>query len=51
MKDLAQKYLVRPVQMLFTPICFLISLYAAFVYGISYANLARFSTAFKEVRG
>lgn len=37
--------------MLFTPICFLISLYAAFVYGISYANLARFSIAFKEVQG
>nr|ANM86350.1 putative MFS transporter [Cladonia uncialis subsp. uncialis] len=50
-KELAQKYLIRPVQMLFTPICFLISLYAAFVYGILYANLAGFSIAFEEVRG
>lgn len=51
MKELAQKYLIRPVHMLFTPICFLISLYAAFVYGILYANLAGFSIEFEEVRG
>ena len=37
--------------MLFTPICFLVSLYAAFVYGILYANLGGFSIAFEELRG
>ena len=37
--------------MLFTLICFLVSLYAAFVYGILYANLGGFSIAFEEVRG
>ena len=35
MKELSEKYLIRPVQMFFTPICFLISLYSAFVYGKS----------------
>lgn len=33
--ELAQKYLIRPLQMLFSPILFLVSLYAAFVYGKS----------------
>ena len=37
--------------MLFTPICFLVSLYAAFVYGILYANLGGFSIVFEEIRG
>lgn len=31
--------------------CFLVSLYAAFVYGILYANLGGFSIAFEEIRG
>ena len=48
---MAHKYLIRPVNMLFTPICFLVSLYSAFVYGILYANLAGFSIVFEEVRG
>jgi hypothetical protein len=30
-----QKYLIRPFQMLGTPICLLMSIYAAFVYGES----------------
>ncbi|CAD6569569.1 MAG: hypothetical protein ASARMPRED_002949 [Alectoria sarmentosa] len=51
LKELAQKYLIRPFQMLFTPICFLVSLYAACVYGILYANLGEFSIAFEEIRG
>ncbi|KAM0806128.1 MFS multidrug transporter [Usnea florida] len=50
LKELADKYLVRPIQMFFTPICFLISLYSAFVYGILYANLGGFGIAFQEVR-
>lgn len=33
LKEISQKYLIRPLQMLLTPICFLVSLYAAFVYG------------------
>ncbi|RQM05778.1 hypothetical protein DH86_00004153, partial [Scytalidium sp. 3C] len=31
--ELSQKYLVRPFQMLATPICLLMSIYASFVYG------------------
>jgi DHA1 family multidrug resistance protein-like MFS transporter len=34
--DLADKFLLRPVQLLATPICFLIALYASFCYGILY---------------
>lgn len=51
LRDLIHKYLVRPFQMLGTPICFLVALYASFVYGILYANLAAFPVAFQEVRG
>ena len=49
--DLAKKYLVRPFQMLVTPICFAIALYASFVYGILYSNLAAFPTVYVEMRG
>lgn len=42
---------VRPFQMLLTPICFSVALYASFVYGILYANLAAFPTEFEEERG
>ena len=38
--ELAHKYLVRPFQLLGTPICFLMALYASFCYGILYASLA-----------
>lgn len=50
-RELARKYLVRPFQLLVTPICFLIALYASFVYGILYANLAAFPIEFQEERG
>ncbi|KAL9092347.1 MAG: hypothetical protein Q9165_004521 [Trypethelium subeluteriae] len=51
LKELAQKYLIRPFQMLTTPICLLVALYASFVYGILYANLAAFPIEFQEERG
>lgn len=50
-RELGRKYLVRPFQMLLTPICFLVALYASFVYGILYANLAAFPIVFEEERG
>lgn len=37
--------------MLGTPICFLMSIYAAFVYAILYANLEGFSIEYQENRG
>lgn len=37
--------------MLLTLICFSVALYASFVYGILYANLAAFPTEFEEERG
>ena len=37
-KELARKYLVRPFQMLSDPICFLVSVYGAFVYGMASVN-------------
>jgi MFS family permease len=49
--ELGNKYLVRPFQLLATPICFLVALYASFVYGILYANLAAFPIEFQEERG
>ncbi|KAF4434158.1 MFS multidrug transporter [Fusarium acutatum] len=49
-KELYQKYFIRPFQMMATPICFLMSLYASFVYGILYANLESFSIEYREVR-
>ena len=49
--DLAKKYLIRPFQMLATPICFAIALYASFVYGLLYANFGAFPTVFEEMRG
>ncbi|KAL8867338.1 MAG: hypothetical protein Q9174_005727, partial [Haloplaca sp. 1 TL-2023] len=51
LKELAIKFGVRPFQMLATPICFFVALYASFVYGILYANLASFPIAFQEERG
>jgi MFS family permease len=51
LRELGQKYMIRPFQMLFTPICFLVALYASFVYGILYANLAAFPIEFQEERG
>ena len=51
LKELAIKFGVRPFQMLLTPICFLVALYASFVYGLIYANLAAFPLEFEEERG
>jgi MFS family permease len=51
LRELGQKYMIRPFQMLFTPICFLVALYASFVYGILYANLAAFPLEFQDERG
>ncbi|KAJ5301934.1 hypothetical protein N7508_006797 [Penicillium antarcticum] len=50
-KELGNKYLVRPFQLLSTPICFLVALYASFVYGILYLSLAAFPIVFQEGRG
>ncbi|KAJ5948873.1 MFS multidrug transporter [Penicillium verhagenii] len=50
LRELAQKYLIRPIQLLATPICLLMSIYSAFVYGILYANLEAFSVEFQEIR-
>ena len=51
LRELASRYLVRPFQLLLTPICFAIALYASFVYGILYLSLASFPIEFQEGRG
>jgi len=51
LRELGHKYLIRPFQLLTTPICFLVALYASFCYGILYANLAAFPIVFEEERG
>jgi len=51
LRELGNKYLIRPFQLLATPICFLVALYASFVYGILYASLAAFPVIFQENRG
>jgi len=51
LKEMAIKFGIRPFQMLMTPICFLVALYASFCYGILYANLASFPIEFQEERG
>jgi len=38
-QELASKFLVRPFQLLTTPICALVALYASFCYGILYMQL------------
>ncbi|RAO65497.1 uncharacterized protein BHQ10_001509 [Talaromyces amestolkiae] len=49
--EMANKYLVRPFALLSTPICFAVALYASFVYGILYLNLAAFPIEFIDERG
>ena len=49
-RGLAEKYLLRPFQLLTTPICFLVSLYSAFVFGMFYANLSTFPIEFEDYR-
>ncbi|KAK5993038.1 Efflux pump bik6 [Cladobotryum mycophilum] len=50
-KDLCKKFLVRPIQLLMTPICFLVALYASFCYGILYMQLGGIPIIFGEKRG
>ncbi|KAJ4255991.1 hypothetical protein NW762_009065 [Fusarium torreyae] len=50
-QELARKFLVRPVQLLMTPICFLVALYASFCYGILYMQLGAIPIIFREIRG
>ncbi|KYK54377.1 MSF membrane transporter [Drechmeria coniospora] len=48
--ELARKFLVRPLQLLGTPICFLVALYASFCYGILYMQLGAVPIIFAELR-
>ncbi|KAM0262172.1 hypothetical protein ACHAQJ_001916 [Trichoderma viride] len=50
-KELSTKFLIRPVQLLLTPICFLVALYASFCYGILYMQLGGIPIIFHEHRG
>ncbi|KAF2875356.1 major facilitator superfamily domain-containing protein [Massariosphaeria phaeospora] len=49
--ELAHKFLFRPIQLLLTPICFLVALYASFCYGILYMQLGGIPIIFREMRG
>ncbi|CAH0053632.1 unnamed protein product [Clonostachys solani] len=49
--EMAKKFLVRPLQLLSTPICFLVALYASFTYGILYMQLGAIPIIFGELRG
>jgi len=49
--ELARKFLVRPIQLLCTPICLLVALYASFCYGILYMQLGSIPIIFAEGRG
>jgi MFS family permease len=50
-KELARKFLLRPIELLCTPICFLVALYASFCYGILYMQLGAIPIIFGQVRG
>jgi hypothetical protein len=50
-KELSRKFLMRPIQLLCTPICFLVALYASFCYGILYMQLGAIPIIFGEIRG
>ncbi|KAH7026554.1 major facilitator superfamily domain-containing protein [Microdochium trichocladiopsis] len=49
--ELSRKFLLRPVQLLTTPICFLVALYASFCYGILYMQLGAVPIIFHQGRG
>ena len=51
LRELGAKYLIRPFQLLATPICFLMAIYASFCYGIVYLFLGAFPIVFQEERG
>lgn len=48
-QELARKYLIVPLQLTINPICFLMGLYASFVYGILYLTFSAFPIVFIEV--
>lgn len=49
--ELGRKFLVRPFQLLSTPICCLMALYASFCYGILYMQLGAVPYIFGDLRG
>ncbi|KAI1470869.1 polyamine transporter 1 [Daldinia caldariorum] len=49
--ELMRKFLIRPIQLLCTPICFLVALYASLCYGILYMQLGAVPIIFGEIRG
>jgi len=51
LKEMANKFGKTPFRLLATPICFLVALYASFVYGILYLCLAAIPIQFAEDRG
>ncbi|KAH7323934.1 major facilitator superfamily domain-containing protein [Rhexocercosporidium sp. MPI-PUGE-AT-0058] len=51
LKEMANKFLKTPFRLLATPICFLVALYASFVYGILYLCLGAIPIQFAEERG
>ncbi|KAH8591485.1 major facilitator superfamily domain-containing protein [Bisporella sp. PMI_857] len=51
LKEMTDKFLMRPFRLLATPICFLMALYASFVYGIMYLCLGAVPIQFAEHRG
>ena len=50
-KELSRKFLIRPFQLIATPICAAICLYNSFCYGILYMNLGAIPIIFGEKRG
>ncbi|KAF7901290.1 hypothetical protein EAF00_003511 [Botryotinia globosa] len=50
-REMVNKFLMRPFRLLGTPICFLMVLYASFVYGILYLCLAAIPVQFALARG
>ncbi len=50
-RELARKFLVRPFQLIATPICGVICIYNSFCYGILYMNLSAVPFIFMEERG
>jgi len=51
LREMSRKYLVRPFLLMVNPICFLMSFYASFVYGLIYGSLSAIPLVFEEKRG
>lgn len=51
LRELGKKYMVRPFQILTTPIGMAVALYASFCYGLLYATLTAFPISYQEQRG